>query len=98
MARQPIPWPARLSADRTARARTADAAALEAGALELELVAMARMAYAELWGLETQAARIAEYADGIGPEKRRIVPGNVAKDLPFRSGRRPLELHVFDPV
>lgn len=84
MARQPIPWRARLDGDRTARARQADAAAFEAAALELELVAMARMTYAELWGLQEQAARIreftrqlelyrdaalAQYAAGRGPQQ-----------------------------
>ncbi|HSJ23043.1 MAG TPA: TolC family protein [Longimicrobiales bacterium] len=61
MARQAVPWPARLNADRTARARMADASALEADALEVELVAMARMAYAELWSIQEQAARIADF-------------------------------------
>jgi outer membrane protein, heavy metal efflux system len=66
MARQPIPWRARLSAERDARARMADAAGLEAAALELELVAMARMAYAELWGLQEQAARMREFERQLG--------------------------------
>lgn len=61
MARQAVPWPARLNADRAARARMADASALEADALEVELVAMARMAYAELWSIQEQATRIADY-------------------------------------
>jgi outer membrane protein, heavy metal efflux system len=84
MARQAIPWPARLTADRTARTRMADAATFEADAMELEAIAMARMAYAELWGLQEQAARIdefgrqldlyreaalAQYAAGRGPQQ-----------------------------
>jgi outer membrane protein, heavy metal efflux system len=84
MARQPIPWPGRLSAERDARARMAEASVLEADALELELVALARMAYAELWGLQEQAARLqefgrqldlyrdaalAQYAAGRGPQQ-----------------------------
>jgi outer membrane protein TolC len=84
MARQAIPWKARLDAERTARARMADAAALEADALEVEVVAMARMAYAELWAVQEQAARmgefrrqldlyrdaaLAQYAAGRGPQQ-----------------------------
>jgi outer membrane protein, heavy metal efflux system len=61
MARQTIPWPARLAADRAARAWQAEASALETGVLALELVMSARMTYAELWGLQQQAARIGEY-------------------------------------
>jgi outer membrane protein, heavy metal efflux system len=61
MARQPIPWRSRLAADRTARSRMADAAAFEADALELDLVTMARMTYAELWGIQEQAARMQEF-------------------------------------
>lgn len=84
MARQAIPSRGRLAADRTARGRMADAASLEADALELELVAMARMTYAELWGLQQQADRmrefsrqlelyrdaaLAQYAAGRGPQQ-----------------------------
>jgi outer membrane protein, heavy metal efflux system len=61
MARQPIPWPGRLAADRAARGATAAAAGFEAEALELELVRLARSAYAELWGLQEQARLIAGY-------------------------------------
>jgi outer membrane protein, heavy metal efflux system len=61
MARQTIPWPGRLSADRTARLRMAEAGAHEADALSLDLVAAARMTFAELWGLQEQVARIQEY-------------------------------------
>jgi outer membrane protein, heavy metal efflux system len=66
MARQPIPWRSRLSADRTARERVADAARYEAAALELDLVAMARMTYAELWGVQEQAARMQEFGRQLG--------------------------------
>jgi outer membrane protein, heavy metal efflux system len=84
MARQVLPWPGRLAADRAARARMADALAFEADARELDAVAMARMTYAELWGLQEQAARIdefgrqldlyreaalAQYAAGRGPQQ-----------------------------
>jgi outer membrane protein TolC len=84
MARQAIPWPARLDADRTARTRMADAAALEADALEVEVIGMARMAYAELWAIQEQAALVgefrrqlelyrdaalAQYAAGRGPQQ-----------------------------
>jgi outer membrane protein, heavy metal efflux system len=84
MARQAIPWPARLSADRAARAGMAAAADFEADARAVELVAMARMAYAELWGLQEQADRmeefgrqlqlyreaaLAQYAAGRGPQQ-----------------------------
>jgi outer membrane protein, heavy metal efflux system len=84
MARQALPWPARLAAERSARGYMAVAESLEADALELEVVAMARMAYAELWGLQEQAARIrtfrrqldlhrdaalAQYAAGRGPQQ-----------------------------
>jgi outer membrane protein, heavy metal efflux system len=61
MARQTIPWPARLAADRTARLRMAAAGAHEADALALDLVTAARMTFAELWGLQEQVARIQEY-------------------------------------
>jgi outer membrane protein, heavy metal efflux system len=61
MARQPIPWPGRLAADRAARTRMAEASALEAEVLDLELVRMARMTYAELWGLQEQGSLIAGY-------------------------------------
>jgi outer membrane protein, heavy metal efflux system len=61
MARQPLPWPGRLAADRTARTRLAEAGALEAEALALDLVVAARMSYAELWGLQEQAGLIREY-------------------------------------
>jgi outer membrane protein, heavy metal efflux system len=61
MARQAIPWPGRLAADRTARLRMAEAGAHEADALGLDLVMAARMTFAELWGLQEQAARIREY-------------------------------------
>jgi hypothetical protein len=61
MARQAIPWPARLSADRAARAGMAAAADFEADARAVELAAMARMAYAELWGLQEQADRMEEF-------------------------------------
>jgi outer membrane protein, heavy metal efflux system len=66
MARQPIPWRSRLSADRTARQRMADAAWFEAAALELDLVAMARMTYAELWGVQEQTARMQEFGRQLG--------------------------------
>jgi outer membrane protein, heavy metal efflux system len=84
MARQALPWPARLSAERSARGYMAEAESLEADALELEVIAMARMAYAELWGLQEQADRIvafrrqlelyrdaalAQYAAGRGPQQ-----------------------------
>jgi outer membrane protein, heavy metal efflux system len=84
MARQPIPWPGRLAADREARTWMAQATSLEADALERELVAMARMTYAELWGLQEQAthmatfgrqlelyreAALAQYAAGRGPQQ-----------------------------
>jgi len=84
MARQALPWPARLSAERAARGHMAAAESFEAGALELEVVAMARMAYAELWGIQEQADRIrvfsrqlelyrdaalAQYAAGRGPQQ-----------------------------
>lgn len=62
MARQAIPWPARLGAEREARSLMASAAALEADAMELETVAMARMAFAELWGAQEQIARLREFA------------------------------------
>jgi len=65
MARQPIPWPGRLAADRAARTRMAEAAGLEADALDLELVLVARMAYAELWGVQERAVRIAEYVQRL---------------------------------
>jgi outer membrane protein, heavy metal efflux system len=65
MARQPIPWPGRLAADRAARSSMAEASALEAEALELELVGMARMTYAELWGLQEQAGLIAGYVQQL---------------------------------
>jgi outer membrane protein, heavy metal efflux system len=61
MARQPLPWPGRLAADRTARTRLAEAGALEADALALDLIMAARMGYAELWGLQETAGRIREY-------------------------------------
>jgi outer membrane protein, heavy metal efflux system len=61
MGRQALPWPGRLGADRAARARLAEASAHEVRALELDLVMAARMTYAELWGLQEQAARIDEY-------------------------------------
>jgi outer membrane protein, heavy metal efflux system len=61
MARQTIPWPGRLAADRTARLRMAEAGAHEADALGLDLVMAARMTFAELWGLQEQVARIQEY-------------------------------------
>jgi outer membrane protein, heavy metal efflux system len=61
MARQIIPWPGRLAADRTARLRMAAAGAHEADALALDLVTAARMTFAELWGLQEQVARIQEY-------------------------------------
>jgi outer membrane protein, heavy metal efflux system len=84
MARQAIPWPARLGADRAARSSMAEASALDAAAVELELVRSARMAYAELWGLQEQAsllgvyvrqlelyreAALAQYAAGRGPQQ-----------------------------
>jgi outer membrane protein, heavy metal efflux system len=84
MARQALPWRARLDAERSARAYMADAGTLEADALELDVVAMARMAYAELWALQEQAERIrafirqleqyrhaalAQYAAGRGPQQ-----------------------------
>jgi outer membrane protein, heavy metal efflux system len=84
MARQPIPWPGRLAADRAARSSMAEASALEAEVLDLELVRMARMTYAELWGLQEQAsliaayvgqlelyreAALAQYAAGRGPQQ-----------------------------
>jgi outer membrane protein, heavy metal efflux system len=84
MARQAIPWPARLSADRAARAGMAAAADFEADALAVELAAMARMAYAERWGLQEQAdlmeefgrqlqlyreAALSQYAAGRGPQQ-----------------------------
>jgi outer membrane protein, heavy metal efflux system len=84
MARQALPWPSRLAAERAARSSMADADALEADALELEVVAMARMAYAELWALQEQAGRmraftrqlelyrdaaLAQYAAGRGPQQ-----------------------------
>jgi outer membrane protein TolC len=62
----------------------AQATSLEADALERELVAMARMTYAELWGLQEQAthmaafgrqleqyrdAALAQYAAGRGPQQ-----------------------------
>jgi outer membrane protein, heavy metal efflux system len=61
MARQTIPWPGRLAANRTARLRLAEAGAHEADALGLDLVMAARMTFAELWGLQEQVARIQEY-------------------------------------
>jgi outer membrane protein, heavy metal efflux system len=61
MARQTIPWPGRLAADRTARLRMAAAGAHEADALALDLVTAARMTFAELWGQQEQVARIQEY-------------------------------------
>jgi outer membrane protein, heavy metal efflux system len=61
MARQAIPWPGRLSAERSARRYMAAASGLEADALALELVTMARMAYAELWGVQERSALIAQY-------------------------------------
>jgi outer membrane protein TolC len=84
MVRQALPWPARLAAERSARVSMAAAESLEADALELEVVAMARMAYAELWGVQAQADRIrafrqqldfyraaalAQYAAGRGPQQ-----------------------------
>jgi outer membrane protein, heavy metal efflux system len=84
MARQPIPWPRRLAADRAARSSMAEASALEVDAMELELVGIARATYAELWGLQEQAALItgyvrrleqyresalAQYAAGRGPQQ-----------------------------
>jgi outer membrane protein, heavy metal efflux system len=84
MARQPIPWPGRLAADRAARTRLAEATSFEADALEVELVAMARMTYAELWGVQQQAslmeafgtqlelyraAALSQYAAGRGPQQ-----------------------------
>jgi outer membrane protein TolC len=84
MARQALPRPARLAAERAARGYMADAELLEAGAMEIEVVAMARMAYAELWGLQEQADRIrsfrvqvelyrdaalAQYGAGRGPQQ-----------------------------
>jgi outer membrane protein, heavy metal efflux system len=84
MARQALPWPARLAAERSARGSMAEAESLEADALELDVIAMARMAYAELWGLQEQADRIrtygrqlelyrdaalAQYAAGRGPQQ-----------------------------
>jgi outer membrane protein, heavy metal efflux system len=61
MARQAVPWPARLAAERTAGARLADASAYGVEALDLELVALARSTYAALWGLQEQMARIEAY-------------------------------------
>jgi outer membrane protein, heavy metal efflux system len=84
MARQTVPWPDRLAADRAARTRMAQASALETEALDLELVLMARVAYAELWGLQERAtliagyvaqlelyreAALAQYAAGRGPQQ-----------------------------
>lgn len=84
MARQPIPWPGRLGAEREARTLMASASALEAEAMELEMVAMARMAYADLWGIQEEAAllsafgarleffrdaALAQYAVGRGPQQ-----------------------------
>ncbi len=66
MARQTIPRRARLEADRTARGRMADAAGFEADALELDLIAMARMTYAELWGVQERAARMREFGTQLG--------------------------------
>lgn len=58
MARQTIPQAGRLAADRDARAAMAEAALLEAGAFEREQVLAARTAFAELWGLQEQRARV----------------------------------------
>lgn len=84
MARQPIPWPGRLGAEREARTLMATASSLEAEAMELEMVAMARMAYAELWGIQEEAAllsafgaqleffreaALAQYSVGRGPQQ-----------------------------
>jgi outer membrane protein, heavy metal efflux system len=84
MARQSIPWSARQNADRAARTRMAEAAAFEAEALGLDLVTMARTAYAQLWGVQEQASRLrdfitqldlyreaalAQYAAGRGPQQ-----------------------------
>lgn len=84
MARQAVPWPGRLGAEREARTLMARASALEADAMELEVVAMARMAYAALWGAQEQMVRLrafaaelelfreaalAQYAAGRGPQQ-----------------------------
>jgi outer membrane protein, heavy metal efflux system len=61
MARQAIPWPGRLAADRNARSQMAAAAGHETHALALDLATMARMAYAELWGIQERSAQIAQY-------------------------------------
>jgi outer membrane protein, heavy metal efflux system len=61
MARQTIPWPGRLAADRNARTQMAAAAGFETHVLALELATMARMAYAELWGIQERSAQIAQY-------------------------------------
>jgi outer membrane protein, heavy metal efflux system len=66
MVRQAMPWPARLAADRAARSRTAEAAEHEADALLLERVMAARMAYAELWGLQERAGLIRRYVEQLG--------------------------------
>lgn len=84
MARQAIPWPGRLGAEREARTLMAEASALEADAMELEMVSMARMAYADLWRVQEetalleafgaqlemfQDAALAQYAAGRGPQQ-----------------------------
>jgi outer membrane protein, heavy metal efflux system len=66
MARQTIPRRAGLEADRTARGRMADAAGFEAEALELELIAMARMTYAESWGVQERATLMQEFGTQLG--------------------------------
>ncbi len=61
MARQAIPWPGRLAADRAARASMASATALEVEAMDLELVLLARTTYSELWGVQERRSLIGEY-------------------------------------
>jgi outer membrane protein, heavy metal efflux system len=57
-ARQTIPQAGRLRADRAARRAAADAAVFAAEDFERDQVLMAREAYAELWGLQEQSARV----------------------------------------